>query len=326
MKYIIIGTGNISNTYVHALSEIQDCELVGCVSRSGNPLSANPQIPSWPNLDSVPVDFDSVIVATPNGLHCEGIMAAAKRGKHVLTEKPLGIKMEEMERAIAVCEEKKLTLAVAYQRRTAPDNQAVKALIEQGVLGNIFAVDLAAKFYRDQAYYDSADYRGGYSIDGGGPFMQQACHNIDIYVWFFGLPIQVASMMNTFTHQIEAEDHGAALLKHSNGMIGTIVASTSAKPGFAARLEVHSDKGSFTMIDDRITAWHFEDIPNPGNSNFQYQHDGATSASVSDTSAHKKIISDFEKVSKQGGEPIAGGKSAKATTELILAIYRSALK
>lgn len=79
------------------------------------------------------------------------------------------------------------------------------------------------------------------------------------------------------------------------------------------------------MIDDRITAWHFEGLPNPGNSNFQYQQDGATSATVSDPSAHKKIILDFEKVSKQGGKPIASGKSAKATTELIFAIYQSVL-
>jgi predicted dehydrogenase len=326
MKYIIIGTGNISNTYVHALSDIACSEIVGCVSRSGKRLPANPKIPSWFDLSSVDIDFDAVIITTPNGLHCEGIIAAAKHGKHVITEKPLGIKMEEMEHALTVCEEKNVTLAVAYQRRTSPDNQAIKALLEENSLGNIFAVDLAAKFYRDQAYYNSGDYRGGYQIDGGGPFIQQASHNIDLYVWFFGLPVQVVSMMDTFTHQIEAEDHGAALLKHSNGMIGTIVTSTSTKPGFAARLEVHSDKGSFTMTDDIITEWHFDDIPNPSNSNFQYQHDGATGAAVKDTSAHKKIILDFENVVKNGGTPIADGKSAKATSELILEIYQSVLK
>lgn len=326
MRYVIIGTGNISNTYVQAIAGMPDSKIVACVSRSGNHLRANPDIPAWPGLDSVAVDYDAVIIATPNGLHCEGIVAAAKLGKHVITEKPLGIKTEEMEQAIAACEEAGVTLAVAYQRRTAPDNQAIKALIEQGALGNIFAADLSAKFYRDQAYYDSADYRGGYRIDGGGPFMQQACHNIDLYVWFFGLPLQVVSMMDTYTHQMEAEDHGAALLRHKNGMIGTIIASTSTKPGFAGRLEVHSDKGSFTLTDDVITQWHFEHVANPHNSGFQYKHDGATSAVVADTSAHKKIIADFEQAVEQGTRPIADGQSAKATSALILDIYQSALK
>lgn len=326
MKYVIIGTGNISNTYVKAIAELESSEIVACVSRIQKYLPADSKIPAWSDLESVSVDFDAVIVATPNGLHCASIISAAKLGKHSLTEKPLGIKSDEMEQVIALCEEKKLTLAVCYQRRTSPDNQVIKKLIDQGILGKIFAVDLSAKFYRDQAYYDSTGYRGGYSIDGGGPFMQQACHNIDIYTWFFGLPEKVVSLMNTFTHKIEAEDHGAAILKHSNGMIGTIVASTSTKPGFAARMEVHSDKGSFTMIDDVITEWHFENLPNPANQDFKYKHDGATSAAVSDTSAHKKIILDFETAIKNGTEPIAGSRSAKATSELILEIYKSALR
>lgn len=325
MKYVIIGTGNISNTYVRAIAELDNSEIVASISRSGKHLPAQSEIPSYPNLESVSEDFDAVIITTPNGMHCEGIMSAAKLGKHALTEKPLGINSEDMAKALKLCEDKNVTVAVAYQRRTAPDNQTIKKLIDDHALGNIFAADLTAKFYRDQAYYDSAEYRGGFQIDGGGPFMQQACHNIDIYVWFFGLPEKVVSLMGTFTHDIETEDHGAALLKHSNGMIGTMVASTATKPGFAARLEVHSDKGSFTMVDDRITEWHFKNIPNPSNTQFSYQHDGATSASVSDTSAHKKIILDFEKVIKHGGTPIADGQSAKATSELILEIYSSTL-
>lgn len=326
MKYVIIGTGNISNTYVRAISEIDNSEIVACVSRSGKHLPVLPEVPSYRNLESVLEDFDAVIITTPNGFHCEGIRSAAKLGKHALTEKPLGINNKEMERTLNLCKENNITLAVAYQRRTAPDNQTIKKLIDEGALGKIFAADLTAKFYRDQAYYGSAEYRGGFQIDGGGPFMQQACHNIDIYVWFFGLPEKVVSLMGTFTHNIEVEDHGAALLKHSDGMIGTMVASTATKPGFAARLEVHSDKGGFIMVDDRITEWHFKDIPNPCNTQFSYQHDGATSASVSDTSAHKKIILDFENVIENGGTPIADGQSAKATSELILEIYKSAIK
>jgi len=325
-KYVLIGTGNISNTYVKALSELSNSELVGCVSRSGKKLSTAPNIPCWPDLKSVSVHFDSVIVTTPNGLHCKGIIAAAELGKHVITEKPLGINRAEMKKALALCKEKNITLAVAYQRRTAPDNQAVKALLDEGKLGRVFAADLSAKFYRTQAYYDSADYRGGYAIDGGGPFIQQACHNIDIYTWFFGKPDKVVSMLDTFVHQMEAEDHGAALLRHPNGMIGTMVASTATKPGFAARLEVHTDKGSFTMVDDVITEWFFDDVPNPSNNNFHYKHDGATSASVSDTSAHKKIILDFEQAIATGCEPIVNGLNAMATSEVILDIYKEAVK
>ena len=325
MKYVILGTGNISNTYAKTVADLPASEMVACVSRSGQKLKALPDIPSFKKLEDVDIDFDAVIVATPNGFHCDGIMDAAKLSKHVITEKPLGIELSAMEEAVKACEEANVTLGVAYQRRTLPDNLAIKKMVDQNMLGRIFAADLSAKFYRTQAYYDSGDYRGGFEIDGGGPFIQQACHNIDIYVWLFGLPTKVVSMVDTYTHKMEAEDHGAALMRHSNGMIGTIIASTSTKPGFAARLEVHSDKGSFTMTDDVITSWHFEDIPNPSTGTNLYTHDGATSAAVHDISAHKQILLDFEAAIFEKRKPLVDGRSAKDTSALIDMIYKSTI-
>ena len=324
MRYVIIGSGNISDTYAQAIPEIGG-EVVGVVSRSGRSPASRPDLPGWRRLDGVDVPFDAVCVATPNGLHHEGIIAAARLGKHALTEKPLDISIEAMDAAVAACREAGVTLAVAYQRRTAPDNRAVKQFIDQGAFGRVFAVDLAAKFYRPQSYYDSGDYRGGWAIDGGGPFMQQACHNLDIYTWLFGKPVQVVSMLDTFTRDIEAEDHGAALMRHSNGMIGTVVASTATKPGFAARMDIHAEKGSCTLTDDVITHWSIDGVENPTDTSFEYSHDGATSAVVTDTLAHQEILRDFETAIETGAEPIAGADSARLTTELILMIYRGDL-
>jgi len=154
--------------------------------------------------------------------------------------------------------------------------------------------------------------------------MQQACHNIDLYTWFFGLPDHVLSLMDTFDHEIETEDHGAALLRHPGGMIGTIVASTVARPGYAARLEVHTAKGSFTMTDDVITLWDIDGVPNPSDSSFGYAHDGATSFAVGDHSAHREIILDFERAIETGGKPLVDPSSARAATELICRIYKAA--
>ena len=321
MRYVIIGSGNISNTYINAINALESSTVVGCISRSGRAPSANSALPVWSELNRVEPAFDAVIVATPNGEHHKGVLAAATAGKHVLVEKPLDISLAAIDKAIAACDKAGVTLAVAFQHRTAPDNQTIKKLLEQKAFGRIFAVDLAAKFYRPQAYYDSGDYRGGYSIDGGGPFMQQASHNLDLYTWFFGVPQTVVSMLDTFNHKMEAEDHGAALFRHGNGMIGSVVASTVAKPGFSARMEIHTEKGSITLVDDFITEWHIEGIANPQNTHYSSHHDGATSAAVTDTRAHQAIVQNFEAVVSSGGTPIASGKSARKTTALILAIY-----
>ena len=320
MRYIILGTGNIAQTYINALENMPASECVGFISRG----QATANKPVWQRLEDVNIDFDAVIAATPNALHHEGIIAAAAMGKHVITEKPLAISREYALQAITACEKAGTTLAVAFQRRTAEDNRSVKALLDNKAFGKIYAADLSAKFYRPQSYYDSADYRGGWSVDGGGVFMQQACHNLDIYTWFFGRATKVVSMLKNYDHDIEAEDHGVAIVQFSSGMMGTIAASTAAKPGFAARLEVHTEKGGFTLTDDKITQWDIEGVANPAVES-HYAHDGATSAVVADTSAHEAIIADFEHCIAHGGTPIADAHSTLMTTELIEQIYANNL-
>lgn len=322
MKYIIVGSGNISNTYLRAVSHIADASIVGCISRRAKPPQSAPELPCWPTLADVDCEYDAVIVTTPNGLHHQSAIEAAQAGKHVLVEKPLDISLAAADQMIACAEAAGVVLAVAFQRRTRPDNIALKALLESGALGKRYSVDLSCRFWRDQAYYDSADYRGGYAIDGGGVFIQQGAHHIDNYIWLFGMPTRVTSELATFAHHMEAEDHGAALLRHDDGMIGTIVASTCARPGFSARLEFSCEKGSFTVTDDRITQWYIDGIENPAEGVTETTSEGARSAVVTDTSAHQAILRDFAHAVHHGTTPLCSGRDARRATELVLQIYK----
>jgi predicted dehydrogenase len=317
-RFVVVGSGN--------MGELPGVELVGTVSRSGNrPKGVAASVPCAPSLSDVPVPFDGVIVATPNGLHHAVALEAAKLGKHVLTEKVLDVTTEAMDTMISACRAAEVKLGVAFQRRMSPDNRVVKQLLDEGELGRIFGADLVVKFFRDQAYYDSASYRGNRTLDGGGPFMQQAAHNVDIYVWFFGLPAKVASAMDTFCHDMEGEDHGAALLRYEDGMVGTIIASTACKPGFPARLEIHAEKGTVVLENDAITVWEVEGLENPSATGDAKIHDGASSASVSDTAGHEAIIADFVQAVRDDRDPIVAGEDARRATDLILRIYDSAL-
>ena len=90
-------------------------------------------------------------------------------------------------------------------------------------------------------------------------------------------------------------------------------------------MEVHTEKGSFTLTDDVISHWSIDGVDNPTDPNFVYTHDGATSAAVTDTLAHQKILLDFENAVKTGMTPIASAESARLTTELILDIYQNTI-
>ncbi len=322
MRYVLVGTGVISDTYVAALSQLEKSQLVACVSRRGQAPRSASQLPVFASLAQVDIDFDAVILATPNGAHCEGAITAARLGKHVLSEKLLAVSSLQAQQMLSACQQAGVTLAVAFQRRTGADNRALKQLIATGALGKIFSAELAVKCWRPQGYYDSADYRGGWALDGGGPFIQQAAHNLDLYTWFFGLPKRLHAELGTFMHQIETEDHGAALLRFDNGMIGTLLASTATAPGFPARLEIHCEKGFIALRDDAIVDWQIEGIANPSTAS-NYAHDGSKSAAVADCSAHKAIIEDFEAAIREQREPLCSGNSAALTTQLIEMIYQA---
>ncbi|WP_410015971.1 Gfo/Idh/MocA family protein [Sodalis sp. C49] len=322
MKYVIVGTGNISRTYLKALDALPASEAVGYISRSKAAGATVGALPCWPALAQVDRPFDAVIVTTPNALHHQSAIEAAQLGKHVLVEKPLDITQAAMDDMIRVAARHQVVLAVSYQRRTNPDNRAIKRLLEQQAFGRIYSADLSCRFWRDQAYYDSAAYRGTYAVDGGGVFIQQASHNIDNYIWFFGMPERVQGELDTFAHQMEAEDHGAVVLRHADGMIGTIVASTCAPPGYPPRLEVSCEKGTFTLLNDRISAWHIAGLDNPAEQAEPAPDDGASNPAVTDTSRHEAVLEDFERAVTRGDTPLAAGIDARRATDLILRIYR----
>ena len=320
-RFVLVGAGGISSAYIKATDNLFDAAIVAVVSRSGRrPDGLAEDVPVYASLRDVDVSYEAVILATPNGAHHQGAIEAAKFGKHVLVEKVLDVTVENMDRMIEACARAGVKLGVTYQRRMSPDNQALKKLLEGGALGRLYAGNMDVKFYRDQAYYDSGDYRGGWEVDGGGPFIQQAAHNADLLCWFFGMPEKVVSMCDRFAHDIEVEDHGVALLRYPSGLIISFTASTVCRPGFPARFELHAEKGSVVMENDRITQWLIEGTENPADKSFAV-HDGAASATVADTAGHEAIITDFVNAVRYGRRPAVPGESGRMATELALRIY-----
>ncbi|UKM64736.1 Gfo/Idh/MocA family oxidoreductase [Flavobacteriaceae bacterium GSB9] len=322
IKFVIVGGGNIASTYMAAVNKIVGAEVGGVVSRKDKKPEALADLPFFKSISEINIDFDAVIICTPNGLHHFSAIEAANLGKHVLCEKPIDITLESIDKMIAACRENNVRLGVAYQRRYSSDNPAVKKLIDSGELGRIFSVDLSVKNYRDDAYYNSSPYRGTFGIDGGGPFIQQASHYIDLYCWFFGKPQKLVSQLGTFVHDIEVEDHGAAICVHDLGMIATITASTATKPGFPAKMEIYTSKGYLILENDVITHWDIEGVENPtAQTENENTHTGAATAAVADTANHETILNDFVNAIKTGEDCLVTGESARTATEMILEIY-----
>ena len=326
-RFVLAGSGNIASTYVRAAANVPEIEIVGIVSRSGKrPAGMSEDIPVFASISEADIEFDAVILATPNGCHASGCLEAVKLGKHVFTEKTLALTREDMTAMISGCKEKNLQLGVAFQRRTAHDNIVIREMLQKKMFGKIIGCELTVNFWRPDSYYTDSVYRGNLSMDGGGPFVQQASHNIDLYVWFFGMPEKVRAFTGTFVHPMEGEDYGSAICLHSDGMIGTIIASTASKPGFDGVMTVHTEKGTFVLEGDKITSWLIDDIPNPAKAPEKELHSGAATNAVTSTVGHEILLRDFAEKARCGGEVIVSGESARTASELILRIYEEAAR
>ncbi len=322
IQFILVGTGGISSAYVQAAANVEGIGISGVVSRSGRlPEGLPAGTPVFPSITDAHCPAHAVLLATPNGTHLELAQQAAARGLHVLTEKVLETTPERATRTIDACEAAGVVLGVSFQRRMSPDNATLKHLLESGALGKPYAASMDVRFHRDMAYYGSGAYRGGWAIDGGGPFIQQAAHNADLLCWWFGLPAEVASLLHRHARDIEAYDHGTALLQYPCGLQVSFTASTLCKPGFPTRFELHTEKGSLLIENDRFTGWDIDGLDNPADLGFEV-HDGAASATVSDTAGHEAILADFADALRHGRQPAIPAASARLATDLVHAIYR----
>src|SRR5262249_20977721 len=91
--------------------------------------------------DLLKSDVQAVVLATPHSQHCGEVVAAAKAGKHVFVEKPLGLSRAEADRAVAACAAGKVTLAVGYNWRFQPALREIRAMLEDGRLGKLLHIE-----------------------------------------------------------------------------------------------------------------------------------------------------------------------------------------
>ena len=329
VEFVLLGTGNIAGKYVAAANNVPNASITAVVSRTiskAEEFAQKHDIGHFSDsLESLAenLDFDAVIIATPSGLHADGAIRAAKLKKHVLCEKPLDITLEKIDAMTAACESADVKLGCAFQHRTAAHNKAAYEAVQSGKLGKIYIANTFLKKYRGQEYYDSGAWRGTWQLDGGGPFIQQAAHTLDLMVWMMGPAKSVFARTATAAHDIEVEDMGHAIVEYANGAQGVLEASTVIKPGYPNRVEIHGEKGSIILTDGEIVDWNVEGLEAPQFESIS-NVSGATDPMAIGTQGHERIIADFVEAVRHDREPMIPPASARLSVELILALYQSA--
>ena len=334
INFGIIGAGGISRLHAMAIGTLDNVTLRGFCDRFQEAAKAKADEFNCRAYESVEAmladpEIDAVIVATPSGMHLESAIAAAEAGKHVLCEKPLEINTERIDKIIAACDRNNVKLGCIFQMRVSPSVSEVKKVMQSGRFGRMLLSSAVMRWYRDNSYYDSSNWRGTLKFDGGGALINQAVHVMDALLYINGDVETVSAYSGTFTHNIEVEDNLCAILKYSNGSFGTVEVSTCCAPGFPRRMEFSGENGTVTIEEDRISRWEFVDQTDEDNAVLERyagkssENGGRSPLDISFT-GHAVQIADFAEAIRNDRAPMVDGREARRAIELICAIYEAA--
>ena len=205
-------------------------------------------------------DIDLIDIATPNDTHAEIAIAAAKAGKMVMCEKPLGRTPAEALKMVEAVETAKVANMVWYNYRRVPAVTMAKQLIDEGKLGRIF--HYRAKFLQDWTISKDLPQGGtglwrlDASVAGSGVTGDLLAHCIDTAMWLNGDITSVTAMTETFIKErqhnltgkvetVSIDDASAFLARFDNGSLATFEATRYARGHKALyTLEINGEHAS----------------------------------------------------------------------------------
>lgn len=340
LRFGIVGCGGIAATHADCLKKLEAEGLArlvaGAEPDAGNreAFGARYGVPTVGSLDELLArdDIDAVTICTPSGLHGEMAVQIAQAGKHILSEKPLDVWIESVDKAIAAAERAGVVYGGIFQERFSPAAQKVKRAVDAGAFGEIVLACAETKWYRSQGYYDSGEWRGTWKLDAG-VYSNQGIHSLDKVQWLAGPVAEVlsATLCPGFHRDIEGETLGVATVRFENGALGTITMTTLAYDGFPERVDVSGTRGSAMLVGDTLAHFKTMDPFETGEASSQTRSgdDAEAAAKASDPLAlsgegHLGNVRDFALSIRDGRPPQVTATEARRAVALLNMIYEKA--
>ena len=314
MRWGILSTARISEKLLRSGT---DQEFFAVASRSQERAQAYAAEHGIPNAHGsyeallADPEVEAVYVPLPNSMHVEWSVRALEAGKHVLCEKPMSRRAEEVRRAFDVAEREGLVLAEAFMWRHHPQLRRARELIAEGAIGRLRLVRAAFSFPLD----DGADVRLQAGLDGGG-LMDVGCYCVS----------GCRALAGAEPERVSAEQ---VLSPPTQDGVDVVLAATLRFPGdvlgvfdcglaLANRdeLEAIGDEGSLFLDDP----WHGrEAIIEVRRASGEVERVDAGEAN-----AYALELADFEAAARGRTAPLLGRADALGQARTIEALYRSA--
>jgi predicted dehydrogenase len=267
LGFALVGLGSLStNQIAPALQKTKNCRLAAIVT--GTPAKAE----AWKAKYNIPdgsiynydtmhrmadnKDIDVVYIVTPNALHAEHTIKAAKAGKHVLCEKPMEVSTAKCQAMIDAVKKAGRQLAIGYRCRFEPHHREMARLAQSRELGEVRIIESGFGFQIG----DPTQWRLKKALAGGGPLMDVGIYSLQSAEMIAGeYPIAV-SAMESKTDPVKFKDVEETMtfeLKFANKI--SAYCSTTYKVNGINRTTAFAERGSFGLTPafnyDGIKGW-----------------------------------------------------------------------
>ena len=199
-------------------------------------------------------DIDAVVVATPNIHHREGVIAAARAGKHVLCEKPLSLDIQSGGAMIGACAEAGVVLQVGFNQRCWAQVEIAKTLINSGFIGTVHGF---RSHYGERwdKYPAITRYRYDLKASGGATIIDLTIHRIDLARHLIG---DFSSVIAELTHSIvpdAVDDNVWMLARFASGARGSL-SSDRYSPAIGDGTDIYGSDGSIHLATETVNPFH----------------------------------------------------------------------
>jgi predicted dehydrogenase len=330
INFAIVGCGRIAQRHAeHIKNNGKLVAVCDVVKEKADELAKKFGAKAYYDLDELlknEKNIDVVSVCSPNGLHAEHSIKSLNAGFHVLCEKPLSNNVQDCGEMIKAAERANKRLFAIKQNRFNPPVAAVKDLIDRGILGKIYSIQLSCFWNRNEDYYRNS-WKGTKKMDGGTLYTQFS-HFIDLLYYLVGDVRNVDAYIGNYAHSgiIEFEDTGVVILEFYNGAIGTInYTVNSYEKNMEGSITLFAENGTVKIGGQylneleyqNIKNYHIDNLPEGKTANNYGKYQGSMSN-------HDKVYENVVDVLKNGSAITTNSFEGLKTTEIVDKIYQAA--
>lgn len=299
--------------YAEALKKMDGVELVGIADDNetrGVEASMRYNTSYYPTYEELlNQDLEAVIITSENAKHHEHVLAAAKKGKHILCEKPIATNKQDAVEMIDACKENNVFLQIAFPVRFSTPVAKAKQIIEEGELGSIVAIKGTNRGTNPGGWFVEKDK------SGGGAVMDHTVHLVDIMRWYMGSDVkEVYAEVDNLISDVAIDDCGIVTMEFENNVFASIDCSWSRNKTFPTwgdvTLEIIGTKGTLTVdaFAQKTDVYSMEGA--------QWDFWGED--------MNQDLVEDFVSNVKNGVPPTITGEDGLKAMEVALAGYESA--